>query len=136
MSHYPTGDLQDEPPRICQIGIRAHESQGRGNYERTRLARNCAFWELLRDRRLAGLKFRRQHAIGPYIVDLYCPLHRLVVELDGRSHDDRGAEDRQRQEYLELVVGLKVFRVGNDDVLRDRDVVVMGLLKLLGITTS
>jgi very-short-patch-repair endonuclease len=95
-----------------------------------------AFWELLRDRRLAGLKFRRQHAIGPYIVDFYCPLHRLVVELDGRSHDDRGAEDRQRQEYLELVVGLKVFRVGNDDVLRDRDVVVMGLLKLLGITTS
>jgi very-short-patch-repair endonuclease len=89
-------------------------------------------WGLLRDRRLGGVKFRRQHAIGPYVVDFYCSAHRLVVELDGRSHDDRGREDRQRQDYLESVAGLTVFRVANDDVLRDRESVLLGLLKVLG----
>jgi very-short-patch-repair endonuclease len=90
-------------------------------------------WSVLRDRRLNGVKFRRQHPIGAYIVDFYCRSHGLVVELDGRSHDDRGHEDRQRQDYLELVAGLKVFRVGNDDVLRDRENVLVGVLKALGM---
>jgi len=93
-------------------------------------------WSLLRDRRLGGVKFRRQHTVGPYIVDFYCPAHRVVVELDGRSHDDRGLEDRQRQHYLESVVGLKVFRVGNDDVLHDPDGLVLGLLRALGIANT
>ena len=51
-------------------------------------------WTLLRDRRLSGVKFRRQHPIGPYVVDFYCPSHGLIVELDGRSHDDRGIRDQ------------------------------------------
>jgi very-short-patch-repair endonuclease len=57
----------------------------------------------------------------------------LVVELDGRSHHDRGLEDRRRQDYLESVAGLKVYRVDNDDVLDDRESVVLGILKALGI---
>jgi very-short-patch-repair endonuclease len=89
-------------------------------------------WELLRDRRLGGVKFRRQHAVGPFIVDFYCPSHRVVVELDGRSHDERGLEDRTRQDYLESAAGLKVYRVANDDVLNDRESVVLGLLRALG----
>jgi very-short-patch-repair endonuclease len=102
------------------------------------LRRNATFpervlWGLLRDRRLSGLKFRRQHAVGPYVVDFYCSSHRLVVELDGRSHDDRGLEDRRRQNYLESVAGLKVLRVGNDDVLHDPESVVFGVLRALGI---
>jgi very-short-patch-repair endonuclease len=90
-------------------------------------------WGLLRDRRLSDVKFRRQHPVGPYVVDFYCSSHRLVVELDGRSHDDRGLRDRQRQDYLESVAGLKVFRVSNDDVLRERESVVLGVLRALGI---
>jgi len=90
-------------------------------------------WSLLRDRRLCGVKFRRQHAVGPFIVDYYCPSHRLVVELDGRSHDERGLEDRQRQDYLESVAGLRVFRAGNDDVLHDPDGLLLGLLRALGL---
>jgi very-short-patch-repair endonuclease len=102
------------------------------------LRRNATFpervlWGLLRDRRLNGVKIRRQHAVGPYVVDFYCSSHRLVVELDGRSHDDRGLEDRRRQDYIESVAGLKVFRVGNDDVLHDRESVVLGVLRALGI---
>jgi very-short-patch-repair endonuclease len=102
------------------------------------LRRNATFpervlWGLLRDRRLSGVIFRRQHAVGPYIVDFYSQSHRLVVELDGRSHDDHGLDDRQRQDYLETVAGLKLFRVGNDDVLHDRESVVLGILRTLGI---
>jgi very-short-patch-repair endonuclease len=90
-------------------------------------------WGLLRDRRLAGKKFRRQQCIGPYIVDFYCLSERLVVELDGRSHDDRAAPDRRRQDYLESVAGLRVIRIANDEVLSDPESVVLGLLKALGI---
>ena len=92
-----------------------------------------ALWGLLRDRRLRGIKFRRQHCIGPYIADFYCQSHRLVVELDGRSHDDRGLADRERRNYLESVAGLHVVRFGNDDVLNDPESVILGLLKALGI---
>jgi adenine-specific DNA-methyltransferase len=92
-------------------------------------------WGLLRDRRLAGAKFRRKHAVGPYVLDFYCASHRLVVELDGRSHHDRGFEDAERQRYLQSVVGLRVLRFDNDDVLRDRESVILGLLKALGIET-
>ena len=90
-------------------------------------------WGLLRDRRLAGAKFRRQHCIGPYIVDFYCQSHRLVVELDGRSHDDRGLADRKRQNYLETMAGLPVLRFGNDDILHDQESVIRGLATALGI---
>jgi very-short-patch-repair endonuclease len=92
-------------------------------------------WGLLRDRRLSGAKFRRQHCVGPYVVDFYCQSHRLVVELDGRSHDDRGHSDRERQDYLEAVAGLHVIRIGNADVLNDQESVVLGLLKALGLPT-
>ncbi len=79
------------------------------------------------------MKFRRQHPIGPYVVDFYCASHGLVVELDGRSHDDRGVPDKRRQDYLEAVAGLKAFRVGNDDVLDDPESVIFGILRSLGM---
>ena len=44
-------------------------------------------WSLLRNRRILGLKFRRQHTLHGFIVDFYCPQLRLVLELDGAGHD-------------------------------------------------
>ena len=58
-------------------------------------------WYALRDRRLAGCKFRRQVVIGPYIVDFYSHAASLVLEIDGDSHADRGASDRAREAWLE-----------------------------------
>ncbi len=66
-----------------------------------------------------GLKFRRQVAVGKYIVDFYCPKAKLVVELDGESHfitDAAQERDAKRQEELEAL-GLKVMRIQNCDVL-------------------
>jgi very-short-patch-repair endonuclease len=67
-------------------------------------------WIRLRGRKLDGWKFRRQHPIGPYYVDFYCPAAKLVIEIDGPSHDDEwSAYDARRQAWLEAE-GLKVIR--------------------------
>jgi very-short-patch-repair endonuclease len=80
-------------------------------------------WKRLRDRRCAGLKFRRQEPLGPYVVDYLCLSARIVVELDGRTHEGHGADDVRRQDYLERL-GLRVIRFTNDQVLADLDAVV------------
>lgn len=73
---------------------------------------------MLRNRQVAGLRFRRQIPVGPYCVDFICSSAKLVVELDGRSHEGRRKHDAKRTEYLNGQ-GLRVFRVTNDDVLDD-----------------
>lgn len=57
-------------------------------------------WASLRDRDLAGFKFRRQHPIRPYFGDFVCPRHRLVVECDGTAHEGRELQDQARDLYL------------------------------------
>ena len=89
-------------------------------------------WSLLRNRRLAGLKFRRQHPIAPYVVDYYCTDTHLVVELDGLSHEGRFVYDARRTAYLESL-GNRVFRVSNDDVLSDLEAVGLGVARAAGI---
>ena len=80
----------------------------------------------LRGRKLRGLKFRRQHPIGPYILDFYCSAARLAVEVDGASHltAERGARDERRTQWL-AVKGIKVLRIAASDV-RDHLVDVLG----------
>jgi very-short-patch-repair endonuclease len=73
-------------------------------------------WTLLRDRRLAGLKFRRQQPLGPFIVDFFCPEVGLVVEVDGESHRGREVYDARRTAAL-AVAGLVVVRLSNEEVL-------------------
>src|SRR3989442_10748815 len=50
-------------------------------------------WNHLKDRSLHGRKFRRQHSVGPYVLDFYCPRERLAVQLDGAAHDHEVAQD-------------------------------------------
>jgi very-short-patch-repair endonuclease len=65
---------------------------------------------------VGGVKFRRQHAIGPFIADFYCVSARLVIEVDGPNHTRQRAADEERQAYLEGL-GLAVLRFSNEDVL-------------------
>ena len=89
-------------------------------------------WNVLRNRGLAGLKFRRQHPINSYVVDYFCHEAQLVLELDGVSHDGKDVEyDRQRQQTLESK-GLAVLRLSSDDVLTDIDAVVEAILLAAG----
>ena len=77
-------------------------------------------WQLLRNRRFLGLKFRRQHQIGLFITDFYCHEAKLVVELDGGVHcgQEAGKKDRWRDEDLESL-GFKVLRIPNERILED-----------------
>jgi len=74
-------------------------------------------WETLRNRQLAGFKFRRQHPIGPYIGDFVCLSPKLVVELDGKLHLKRHEYDESRTSILNSL-GFKVIRFRNIDVYR------------------
>ena len=77
-------------------------------------------WRRIRARALLGRKFRRQHSIGPYVVDFVCIEARLVIELDGGQHN-RGAEGAsQRTAFLERR-GFRVLRFFNNDVLANFD---------------
>jgi very-short-patch-repair endonuclease len=72
-------------------------------------------WQLLRNRRLSGLKFRRQHPLGPFITDFYCAEYRLVVEIDGDIHDLQKDQDKQRTCQFEEF-GYHVIRFKNEEV--------------------
>ena len=82
-------------------------------------------WVCLRGKRLAGLKFRRQHPIGPYILDFYCPSAKLAVEVEGQSHEhpDRIKHDRRRIAWLRQRE-VRVVRIAAEDVRLHLDGVV------------
>ena len=82
-------------------------------------------WQRVRNRQVAGAKFRRQQAIGSFIVDFVCIEHRLVIEVDGSIHDlpAQQSYDARRQAYLEDL-GYRVVRFTNHDVLQSIESVV------------
>ncbi len=92
-----------------------------GTYRARRLraeptAAERALWEMLRDRRLAGLKFRRQQPLGRYVADFYCAEAGLVVEADGPVHLEQEHYDRIRDAIMGAA-GLVVLRFGNREVI-------------------
>lgn len=88
------------------------------------------FWYNVRGHRLGGYKFRRQHPIGPYIVDFVCLSARLIVELDGGQHASQQKYDEKRDAFLKEQ-GFRVIRFWNDQMLKSRDVVLELVLQAL-----
>ena len=80
-------------------------------------------WRELRKRAADGLRFRRQHPVGPYILDFYCPSARLAVEVDGAAHHtpDAARHDDRRDEWL-AGHGIRVLRVPANAVLDDEQI--------------
>ncbi|OYX36497.1 MAG: hypothetical protein B7Y99_01855 [Caulobacterales bacterium 32-69-10] len=89
-------------------------------------------WRLLRAKRLADLKFRRQVPLGPYIADFASFHYRLVIELDGSHHDPEGYDGRRDCWLREQ--GFRVLRFPNQDVLESPDSVTDAILRTLGMT--
>jgi very-short-patch-repair endonuclease len=81
------------------------------------------FWSEVRDRKLGGFKFKRQYLIGPYIADFVCVEKKLIVELDGKLHDERVGYDDARDTFLERQ-GFRVMRFKNDEFLKDVGIVL------------
>lgn len=80
-------------------------------------------WQELKSKKLNGLDFDRQKIIGNYIVDFFCAEKGVVIEVDGRSHDEKQEDDANRDEYL-ISLGLEVIRLQVRDVFHNREGVV------------
>jgi very-short-patch-repair endonuclease len=77
-------------------------------------------WEVLKNKKFCGRKFRRQHSIGHYIADFYCSSEKLIIELDGQHHytSDGITKDIYRDDHLKMM-HIKVLRFENKDVLNN-----------------
>jgi very-short-patch-repair endonuclease len=85
-------------------------------------------WFRLRDRRLAGWKFKRQVPIDRFIVDFFCADGKVIVEIDGGQHDEDRERDADRTKLLEAM-GYIVLRFWNNDVMRNLDGVLEVVLE-------
>ncbi len=94
-------------------------------------------WSMLQHSNLGGYKFRRQHSVGSYILDFYCPSKRLAIELDGDSHFTDAAieSDRERTAYLNAL-NITVLRFLNSDVYDNLNIVCERILRELKALTS
>lgn len=86
-------------------------------------------WARLKGKQL-GVKFRRQQAIGKYVVDFYCAEKKLVIELDGNQHGEHKEYDDERTKYLESQ-GLKVLRFWDGEVNKDLANVILKIEEYL-----
>jgi ATP-dependent helicase HrpA/adenine-specific DNA-methyltransferase len=86
-------------------------------------------WSRIKNKQILGLKFRRQHSIGPYIVDFYCPDIRLAIEIDGGQHnqEENIIYDEERTTYLNSL-NIKVVRYWNNEVLKEINNVIEDLI--------
>ena len=90
-------------------------------------------WTLLKSSALGGRKFRRQHSVGRFILDFYCPSEKLAVELDGENHFMPWGitYDNERKRYLHSV-GIKVIRFENKSVFRSEEWVLEKIVNEFG----
>ena len=86
-------------------------------------------WWRLRDRKLGGLKFRRQRPEASYVADFVCLDAKLIVEFDGAQHEATADDDRRRTQHL-MRIGFAVIRFSNEEVRRDIDGVCARILRI------
>jgi len=89
-----------------------------------------AIWRHLRMRTLNGAKFRRQHAIGPFVADFACLEHQLVIEIDGGQHAQQIEADTARTEFFQKQ-GFRILRFWNNEVLSNIDGVLTAIMGAL-----
>jgi very-short-patch-repair endonuclease len=90
-------------------------------------------WAHLRGAQL-GFKFKRQHSVGPYILDFYCPDKKLAVELDGSQHIENKEYDQERTNYL-LVLEIQTIRFWNNEVNTNINGVIQEIISRLSSTS-
>ena len=103
-----------ELPYNPNLKERARELRKAGNLS------EVLFWNKVKNKQFKGFDFDRQKIIGNYIVDFYCSNCRVVIEIDGSSHNDKYEYDVERDEYLKSL-GLKVIHIPVQDILKNMD---------------
>jgi very-short-patch-repair endonuclease len=91
-------------------------------------------WQQLRNRKVEGLKFRRQHAVDIFILDFYCHEQKLAIEVDGEIHnmEDRKEWDKNRTYELNEF-GIQILRFSNDNVINQTDRVITSIKEFIKI---
>ncbi len=89
-------------------------------------------WAYLRQGRLRGVLFRRQHAIGRYVADFCAPRHKLIIEVDGSPHLEQQDEDAERTAFL-ASQGYRVLRFWNNEIMQHMDSVAAAILDALQV---
>jgi very-short-patch-repair endonuclease len=87
-------------------------------------------WNILRSRQVLGLKFRRQHSIGPYILDFYCHDYKLCIELDGGQHyTSKGQQGDEARAVFLAKRGIHILRFSNLNVLKNLEGVLLTVVE-------
>ncbi|SBV35040.1 conserved protein of unknown function [uncultured Sphingopyxis sp.] len=110
--------------------FRPRDTQNAQRLRREATPPERTLWRAISRRKLEGWKFSRQMPIGPYVADFLCREAKLVIELDGVSHDDRQEEDRRRDGYLRAH-GYWTLRFTNADVMSNLEGVLMAIVAVL-----
>jgi very-short-patch-repair endonuclease len=102
----------------------------RKNLRNNSTSAEATLWKLIKNLQLSDRKFRRQHGLGNYIVDFYCPTERLIVELDGDSHGEyiMIEEDIKREVYLKKL-GYRIIRFENREIFQNPEYVIEEIKK-------
>ena len=108
--------------RDTDIHSLPHLSEFRKEHRNNLTPAEAAFWKIVKGSKFEGRKFVRQHSVGNYILDFYCPSEKLAVELDGARHfsGQGAAEDRERTAFLDSK-GIRVVRFENRDVFEETE---------------
>jgi len=91
-------------------------------------------WNKIRRKQLKNLQFNRQKPLGKYVVDFYCPLKKLVIEIDGGQHYDNGKitkKDLEREKFIKEILGLKIVRFTNIEIKQNLASVIDKILETL-----
>jgi very-short-patch-repair endonuclease len=123
--------MDDRPCHRIRTTALVQEAAQRLRQEATIAER--ALWERLRNRQLAGIKFRRQHPFGQFVADFYCAEGHLVIELDGEIHHIMQERDQARSAELGRL-GCQVLRFTNQRVRDDMEGVLAEIMAACGVS--
>jgi very-short-patch-repair endonuclease len=103
-----------------RIFNKTSERQKRKALRRVMPEAEVILWSKLQKRQVDGFKFRRQYSVGAFVIDFYCAERKLAIEIDGDSHYQPGAEerDKKRQKWIEQY-GIRFLRFTNDEVRKN-----------------
>ena len=121
------------PQRKVRPNSRPYLQTFRTDLRKTLTPAEATLWKSLQGSKLEGRKFRRQHSVGNYILDFYCPAEHLAVELDGQVHRSDLAElfDHERTLFL-TAYGIKVIRFENFLVFEELESVLFRIKSWFG----
>lgn len=134
-------EMNSNPQTISPLGVRGM-FYGATNliFENAKELRNnqteaeAVLWNILKDYKLSGFKFRRQHPISNFIADFYCHKVKLIIEIDGEYHNniEQKIKDKERTAYF-LEIGLQEIRFSNNQILFEIENVLNTINNIIGL---